>query len=164
MGNYDGAESCELVGAYLLHKIKQKFGSTCDFGLYRDDGLGISRASPRQTELNKKDLCGIFSSYGLKITIEANKKTVNFLDVTLNLSDGKYMAYTKPGNTPLYVNRKSNHPPRIIENIPKSINKRLSEISIDENSFNQSAPLYQRALDDSGYHHRLTFTTIFKQS
>jgi len=37
---------------------------------------------------------------------------------------------------------KSNHPPRIIENIPKSINKRLSEISIDENSFNQSAPLY----------------------
>ena len=55
--------------------------------------------SPRQTELIKKDLCGIFSSYGLKITIEANKKAINFLDVTLNLSDGKYMAYTKPGNT-----------------------------------------------------------------
>ena len=78
---------------------------------------------------SKKDLCGFFSSYGLKITIEANKKAVNFLDVTLNLSDGKYMAYTKPGNTPLYVNMKSNHPPRIIENIPKSINRRLSEIS-----------------------------------
>ena len=74
------------------------------------------------------------------------------------------MAYTKPGNTPLYVNRKSNHPPRIIENIPKSINKRLSEISIDETSFNQSAPLYQKALDDSGYHHRLTFTPSFTQS
>ncbi|XP_015771288.1 PREDICTED: uncharacterized protein LOC107349626 [Acropora digitifera] len=164
MGSYDGAESCELVGAYLLHKIKERFGSICDFGLYRDDGLGISRASPRQTELIKKDLCGIFSSYGLKITIEANKKTVNFLDVTLNLSDGKYMAYTKPGNTPLYVNRKSNHPPRIIENIPKSINKRLSEISIDETSFKKSAPLYQKALDDSGYHHRLTFTPSFTQS
>lgn len=157
MGSYDGAESCELVGAYLLHKIKEKFGSTCDFGLYRDDGLGISKASPRQTECIKKDLCGIFSSYGLKITIEANKKTVNFLDVTLNLSDGKYMAYTKPGNIPLYVNRKSNHPPRIIENIPKSINKRLSEISIDEQSFNEAVPLYQKALDDSGYNHRLTF-------
>ena len=164
MGSYDGAESCELVGAYLLYKIKEKFGGICDFGLYRDDGLGISRASPRQTELIKKDLCGIFSSYGLKITIEANKKVVNFLDVTLNLSDGKYMAYTKPGNIPLYVNRKSNHPPRIIENIPKSINKRLSEISIDENSFNQSAPLYQKALDDSGYHHRLAFTPSLTQS
>ena len=162
MGSYDGAESCELVDAYLLHKIKERFGSICDFGLYRDDG--ISRASPRQTELIKKDLCGIFSSYGLKITIEANKKTVNFPDVTLNLSDGKYMAYTKAGNTPLYVNRKSIHPPCIIENIPKSISKRLSEISIDENSFNQSAPLYQKALDDSGYHHRLTFTPSVMQS
>ena len=164
MGSYDGAESCELVGAYLLHKIKEKFGSTCDFGLYRDDGLGICKASPRQTELIKKDLCSIFSNYGLKITIEANKKTVNFLDVTLNLSNGKYMAYTKPGNIPLYVNRKSNHPPRIIENIPKSINKRLSEISIDEYSFHQAAPLYQKALDDSGYNHRLTFTPNVTQS
>ena len=69
MGSYDGAESCELVGAYLLHKIKEKSGSICEFGLYRDDGLGISRASPRQTELIKKDLCSIFKSYGLKITI-----------------------------------------------------------------------------------------------
>ena len=79
-------------------------------------------------------------------------------DVTFNLSDGKYMAYTKPGNIPLHVNRKSNHPPCIIENIPKSINKRLSEISIDQNSFNQAALLYQKAIDDSGYNHRLTFT------
>ena len=55
--------------------------------------------------------------------------------------------------------------PRIIKkNIPKSINKRLSEISIDETSFNQSAPLYQKAVDDSGYHHHLTFTPSFTQS
>ena len=47
MWSYDGAESCELVGAYLLHKIKEKFGSMCDFGLYRDDSLPISKASPR---------------------------------------------------------------------------------------------------------------------
>ena len=78
MGSYDGAESCELVSAYLLHKIKEKFGSTCDFGLYRDDGLRISKASPRQTELIKKDLFSIFNNYGLEITVEANKKTVNF--------------------------------------------------------------------------------------
>ena len=164
MGSYDGAESCELVGAYLLHKIKERFGNTCVFGLYRDDGLGISNASPRQIELIKKDLCDIFGRYGLKITIEANKKTVNFLDVTLNLSSGKYTAYTKPGHIPLYVNKKSNHPPRIIENIPKSINKRLSEISFDESSFNEVAPLYQKALDDSGYNHRLTFTPHITQS
>ena len=133
----------------LISSTKSKFGSTCDFGLYRDDGLGISKASPRQTELIKKDLCSIFSNYGLKITIEANKKTVNFLDVTLNVHD-LYQTRKRP--------RKSNHPLHIIENNAKSINKGLSEIWINEYSFNQAAPLYQKALDDSRYNHRLTFT------
>ena len=149
MGSYDGAESCELVGAFLLHGKK--------FGLYRDDGLGATTAPPRQVELIKKDLCAIFSKHGLRITIEANKKIVNFLDVTLNLTNGKYMPYTKPNNIPLYINKKSNHPPQIIKNIPKSINNRLSEISYDEESFNKAAPLYQKALDDSGHKHRLAF-------
>ena len=126
--------------------------------MYRDDGLGVTKASPRQAELIKKELCSIFAKYGLKITIEANKKVVNFLDVTLNLANGKYLPYNKPGNIPLYVNKKSNHPPRIIENIPKSINKRLSEISLDEDSFSKAAPLYQKAVDDSGYNHRLSFS------
>ena len=101
--------------------------------------------------------CNFFNEHDRKIAFEANKKTVNFLDVTLNLSNGTYMPYTKENNIPLYVNRKSNHPPRIIENIPQSINKRLSEISYDEDSFNKASPLYQKALDDSGYKYRLTF-------
>ena len=145
MGSYDGAESCVLVGAFIPNSIKEKYGNT--FGLYRDDGLGVINGSPRQIEIIKKDLCIIFNKNGLKITMEANKKIVNFLDVTLNLTNGKYMPYTKPNNTPLYVNKLSNHPPRIIENIPKAINRRLSEISYDEDSFNTAKPLYQKALD-----------------
>ena len=41
---------------------------------------------------------------------------MNFLDVTLNLSNSMYwyLPYTKPNNIPLYINRKSNHPPQII--------------------------------------------------
>ena len=35
---------------------------------------------------------------------------------------------TRKQMTPLYVHKRSNHPPRIID-IPQSINKRLSEIS-----------------------------------
>ena len=136
MGSFDGAESCELVGTYLLHNIKERFGNACNFGLYRDDGLGVTKASPRQAE-----------STVWRLHIEADKKVVNFLDVTLNLD----LPYNKPRNIPLYINKKSNHPPRIIENIPKSISKRLSEISIDEDSFSKAAPLYQKALADSGY-------------
>ena len=47
----------------------------CDFDLYRDNGLRIYKASPRQTELIKKYLFSIFSNYGLKIIIEADKKS-----------------------------------------------------------------------------------------
>ena len=58
MGRFDGRETREPVGAYFPHNIKD----TRDyyFGLYRDDGLGITKASPRQTEQIKKDLCNIF--------------------------------------------------------------------------------------------------------
>ena len=129
MGSFDSAESCELVDAYLLHSIKEKHGY--NFGLYRDDGLGVTQASPRQAEQIKKDLCDVFGKHGFKITIEANKKIVNFLDVTLNLSSGKHMPYNKPNNIPLYVNKKSNHPPHIISNIPQSINRRLSEFFLE---------------------------------
>ena len=133
MGSYDGAETCELVGSFLLHQITHKHGE--NFGLYRDDGLGDLKATPREIEITKKDLCSIFKNHGLKITIEANKKIVDFLDVTLNLSTQKYQPFTKPKNIPLYVHNKSNHPLKIIENIPAATNKRLSEISSDEDSF-----------------------------
>ena len=157
MGSFDGAETCELVGAYLLHNIRETHDY--NFGLYRDDGLGITKASPRQTEKVKKNLCDIFGKHGLKIIIEANKKIVNFLDVSLNLSTGTYMPFNKPNNIPLYINKKSNHPPRIISNIPQSINRRLSEISYDKESFDKAAPFYQKALDNSGYKHLLTFSS-----
>ena len=39
MGTYDGAEMCEFVGLYILHKMKSNF-SEINFGRYRDDGLG----------------------------------------------------------------------------------------------------------------------------
>ena len=46
-----------------------------NLGLYRDDGLGvIIKATARDIETIKKDLCVIFNKYGLKVTIEANKK------------------------------------------------------------------------------------------
>ena len=101
------------------------------------DGLGIVKESAREIERIKNDLCSIFNTYGLKITIETNKKIGNFLHayVTLNLSTGKYQPCSKPNNILLYVHSKSNHPPGILRNIPLSINKRLTEISSDEASF-----------------------------
>ena len=69
MGSYDGAETCELIGTFLLNHITSKHGN--NFGLYRDDGLGVMNASACVIENVKKDLCSIFNQLGLKITIEA---------------------------------------------------------------------------------------------
>ena len=99
----------------------------------------------------------MFKDVGFKITIEANLKIVNFLDVTLNLNTGKYYPFRKPNDLPLYINSKSNHPPNIIKNLPDAINQRLSDISHDEDVFNQAAPLYQDALRSSGYDYELKY-------
>ena len=155
MGSYDGAETCELVGCFLLAQLKQIQG--INIGLYRDDGLAVMSQTPSKIEKVKKEICKIFAKNGLRVTIEANKKVVNFLDVTLDLTTGKFKPYSKPANHPLYVHSKSNHPPNIIRNIPESINRRLSEISCDEATFNEAAPEYQEALRKSGYDYRLQF-------
>ena len=46
-GTYDGAEVCELVGLYVLPQL-QKLNE--NDGLYRDDGLMVSKLTPRQNE------------------------------------------------------------------------------------------------------------------
>ena len=128
-----------------------------DIGLYRDDGLGVSSSTNRQLENMKKKLCEIFKQEGLSITVEANKKEVNFLDVTLDLRTGLYKPFIKPNDIPLYVHKLSNHPPSIIENLPAGINKRLSSLSANEEIFNQAVPIYQEALRKSGYEYKLKF-------
>ena len=83
IGSFDGAETCELVSSYLLSKLTQEYGN--DIGLYRDDGLAAFIKTRKQIENFKKHICKIFSDHNLKITIEANKKCVDYLDVTFDL-------------------------------------------------------------------------------
>ena len=116
MGSFDGAETCELVGCFLLSLLTKKYGQ--NIGLYRDDGLVAFNGTPQEIEKIKKGICKVFRDNDLKITVEANTTKVNFLDVTLDLASGKYYPYTKEGNIPLYVHTKSNHPPTILKNIP----------------------------------------------
>ena len=63
----------------------------------------------------------------------------------------------KDNDTPMYVSVHSNHPRNIIKNIPLGINNRLSRISANEEVFNDAAAPYQRALEKSGYTHKLEF-------
>ena len=139
----------------MLSLLQPKYGNY--IGLSRDDGLGILKGTPQQNERIKKDICKIFKENELKVTIEANKKIVNFLGVTLDLNTGRYMQYMKPGNVLQYVNAQSNHPPVVLENIPEGVNKQISEISSDEEAFNKVAPACQKALDESGLNYNLKY-------
>ena len=154
MGSFDGAETCELIGLYMLSELKHL---NIYVGLYRDDGLGVTNKPPREIEKIKKEICKIFNKHDLKITIEANKKSVDFLDITMDLRTGIFKPFMKANNTPLYVHKQSNHPPNILKNIPESINRRLSSISSNETIFNEAAPDYQQALKDSGYDYKLKY-------
>ena len=67
------------------------------------------------------------------------------------------MPYTKPNNTPLCIHSKPNHPPVMIRNLQESIDKRLSDLSSDEDVLNRAVPAYQKALKHSGFNHQLKF-------
>jgi hypothetical protein len=153
-GSYDGAEACELVGLYILAKLNTL---NLNVGIYRDDGLASTSSSPRQVDIIKKKIKAVFNNLGLEITIEANLKIINFLDICMDLDANTYKPYIKPNTTPLYIHSQSNHPPTVIKNLPAGINKRLSTISCNKQVFDTAAPLYQEALEKSGYKFKLDF-------
>ena len=112
MGGFDSAEVCELVGLFILSKLSDlPAGITA--AIYRDDGVVLSRLTKFQTEAVKKKICDTFKDLGLNITISANKKIIDFLDVNLNLNTGEYKQFRKEGGIPHYVHSQSNHPPCI---------------------------------------------------
>ena len=69
----------------------------------------------------------------------------------VQLNNGTYRPYKNPNNLLLYINKSSNHPPQIINQLPKIINERLSRNSSNEEVFNSSKYQYEKALRDSGY-------------
>ena len=151
MRSFDGAEVCELVGLYLLDKLSELLGKD-NVRLYRDDGLAaVKSTSGPVLDKMRKNIITLFKNEGLGITIDTNLVETDFLDVTFNLTSGKFFPYRKPNNTPLYINVKSNHPPSIIKDLPKMINKRLSDLSCNKEEFDKAKPLYEKSLHESGY-------------
>ena len=161
MGSYDGAEICELVGLYMLNKLSEKAVIKGNIGLYRDDGLAAyENISGPQAERIKKNITKQFKDEGLSITIKTNLKIVNFLDITLDLDKDIFRPYIKPNDRPLYINVHSNHPPPIIRQLPEAVNRRISQLSHNEEAFNNAKPCYEEALHASGFNHRMSYETM----
>lgn len=95
MGSYDGAETCEIVGLFILSMLIKELGKS-QVGLYRDDGLVVVRnLNGQQTDRIRKKIINIFKEIGFDIEIETNLKEVDFLDITFNLASGIYRPYKK---------------------------------------------------------------------
>ena len=146
------------ISRYIYATLISKKYSKKDFGLYRDDELGmVKNKSGPETEKIKKNIQKIFKENKLDIVIQCNMKIVNYLDVSLNLNNSNYKPYHKPDNEILYTHKDSNHPPSILEQIPTSIEKRVSTLSSNETIFKESKEIYQKALEKSGYRQTLKY-------
>ena len=157
MGAYDGAEVCELIGTYLLYQLGLKYEKK-DIGLYRDDGLAVFKnISGPQAEKIKKSFQSIFKQNGLDIVIQCNLKIVDYLDITLNLNDGTHKPFRKPNDITTYIHKESNHPPNIIKQLPRAIEKRISTLSSNKEIFDNSKEYYENALKKSGYKEKLNY-------
>ena len=154
---YDGPEVWELVGTYILNKLKN-ITKKESIDLYRDDGLGIFQNIPKsEIERKKKQIVKVFKDCGLSITIKCNLKSVDVPVVTFDLLNHIHKPHGKPNNKPLYINKHSNHPPNILKQLPKSIEKRISETSSNIDVFSRSIKMYNDALHESNFKETLKF-------
>ena len=82
-------------------------------------------------------------------------RAVNFLDTTFDLINCIYKPYRKPNDIPVYINKNSIHPPTVFRQLAKSVSRRISETSSNEQIFKESIPIYEEALKKSGFHEKL---------
>ena len=99
----------------------------------------------------------VFKDSTLTITIKCNSKSVNFLDVEFDLVNEIYKPYRKPNNKLLHINKHSNHPPNILKQLQKSIEKRITETSSNIDVFNRSIKIYNDALYEISFKETLQF-------
>ena len=142
LGNYDGAEVCELVGLYLLDLLTNEFGK---HNMFLKHVSHVSKTFQAQIQRKEKRKCVKYSKK-MVFTVECNLAITDFLDITFDLKSGTHCPYRKQNNEMSYINKQSNHPPSIIKQIPSMISKRVSDISCDSDHFNKAAPDYSTAL------------------
>lgn len=91
----------------------------------------------------------------MKIVIQMNKTVIDYLDVTMNLTDGSFKPFIKPNSHISYVHSQSDHWNTVLKHIPLHIENRLNSLSSTEPNFASVKDAYQNALKQAGYNHVL---------
>ena len=117
-------------------------------GLFQDDELAVFKnTTGPQAEKIRKQITKRFKENGLKITIQCNLKSADYLGATLNLTNVRFQPYRKLNDEPPYT--KSNHTPTV-----QSIQSHQSQIIIQQRNIR---PLYDKALRSSGFNESLHY-------
>ena len=97
IGSYDGAQISELVRIFMLSLLSKTF-NTNNIGFYHDEILSVFRnISGLQAEKLKKNVIQkVFKEKDWQIIIKCSLKILNYLDVTLILTDGTWRPFHKP--------------------------------------------------------------------
>ena len=74
-----------------------------------------------------------------------------------DLINNTYQPYRKPNSETVYINKQSNHPPNILKDLPKAINKRITDISCNQDIFDTAKTTYEEALRNSGFNEELKY-------
>ena len=75
----------------------------------------------------------------------------------IGLINNSYRPNKKSNDNPMYINVNSNHPASIIKQMPESINRRLSNLSSNEEIFLKNIQSYREVLKKSGFRDEITY-------
>ena len=71
--------------------------------------------------------------------------------MTFDLQNNSYKPYRKPDNLPVYIHKHPNHPPKILNELAKSIAIKISDFSSSENIFYDVIPVFKETIRKSGF-------------
>ena len=150
MGSFNSTEVCELVGFYLLNKVKALLGSR-NACLFRDDGLAIlHKGNGLKVGRLRKDIINLFKERRLAIKIDTSLIETDFSDLFLNLNTEKYFSFKKLNITLLYIHSKIQ--PLIVNYKAIAINGQQKHFKLsDETEFNKPKITYEVTIKNSGY-------------
>ena len=80
--------------------------------------------------------------------------------MTFDLDNNAYKLFRKENNKPIYINKHCNHPPSILKQLPKSVEKRISKTSFNKDIFDESIKPYKDALKKSGSSEVLNYIAL----
>ena len=153
MGTKMGPSYACLFMGHLEHQLKSTYQGTFPqyFGRYIDDCLGIA-SLPESEILAFIEFANRFHP-AIKFTFELSFTEVNFLDINIQLSDGRLSTsvFYKPTDAHSYLDYESSHSLSTRNSIPYSQFLRLRRICSDETDFATQASLMMGFFIRRGY-------------